>query len=109
MHNSKISTKKWTLLSTITITSFLMTFIASSVTIALPSIGEDFNCNAVILGWIITSYLLFLAAFLVPMGRISDIKGRKKIFLLGILLYTFSSFLAAISFSAEFLISTRVI
>ncbi len=92
-----------------TLSSFLTPFMGSSVNIALPSIGGEFQLNAVILSWVATAYLLAAAMFLVPFGRIADIYGRKKIFTWGVIIYTLSSLLAAISTSAAMLISFRVL
>jgi multidrug resistance protein len=91
------------------ITAFLTPFIGSSVNIALPAIGSEFNMNAVLLSWVATSYLLSAAVFLVPFGRIADIHGMKKIFISGLAIYTISSCLAALAWSAPVLIASRVI
>lgn len=93
----------------VTLASFLTPFMGSSVNIALPSIGKDFLMDAVLLSWVATSYILAAAMFLVPFGKIADIYGRKRIFLYGILIYTFSSFLSAISTSAIELIFFRIL
>ncbi len=79
--------------------SFLTPFMSSSINIALPSIGEEFLIDAILLGWITTSFILPAVIFLVPFGKISDIYGRKLIFIYGILIFTFFSFLCAISTS----------
>ena len=71
-----------------TLSSFLTPFMTSSVNIALPSIGHEFAMNAVQLGWVATAYLLTATIFLVPLGKLADIVGRKRIFTYGILLYT---------------------
>jgi EmrB/QacA subfamily drug resistance transporter len=92
-----------------TLASFLTPFMASSVNIALPSIGSKFSMDAISLSWISTSFLLTAAAFLVPFGRIADIYGRKKIFTYGILLHTLSSLLAAASVSGSMLIASRAL
>ncbi|MFH1147402.1 MAG: MFS transporter [Pseudomonadota bacterium] len=89
--------------------SFLTPFIGSSVNVALPTIGREFEMDAVLLGWISTSFLLSAAIFLVPFGRIADIYGRKKIFLRGISIYTVSCLLSAISHSPAALIGSRVV
>jgi EmrB/QacA subfamily drug resistance transporter len=89
--------------------SFVTPFMASSVNIALPSIGREFSMDAVLLSWVSSSYLLAAAMFLVPFGRIADLYGRKKIFTYGIIIYTLSSFLTGISTSALTLISFRVL
>ncbi len=101
--------KKGDVLLVVTLASFLTPFMDASVTIALPSIGSEFSMDAVLLNWIVTSYLLAAAMFLVPFGKIADIKGRKKIFSHGILVFTLSSFLCTISTSAIMLISFRVL
>jgi EmrB/QacA subfamily drug resistance transporter len=92
-----------------TLTSFLTPFMGSSVNIALPSIGREFAMDAVLLGWVATSYLLSAAMFLVPFGRIADIHGRKKIFLYGILTFALSSLLSAVAPGAIFLVCCRVL
>ncbi|ACV24689.1 MFS transporter [Methanocaldococcus fervens] len=91
------------------IAAFLTPFMSSSTNIVLPPIGREFNIDAVTLGWIATAYLLAAGIFSVPFGRIADIKGRKKIFIMGLFIYTVGSFLSGIATSAEFLIASRVI
>ncbi len=88
--------------------AFLAPFMGSSVNIALPSIGREFRADAVTLGWVATAYLLAAAIFLVPFGRLADIHGRKKVFLLGITAYTSASLLCGFSRSGEALIVFRV-
>nr|MDO8098654.1 MFS transporter [Candidatus Njordarchaeota archaeon] len=90
-----------------TLSSFLTPFMGSSVNIALPTIGTYFGMDAVSLSWVATAYLLAAAVFLVPLGRIADIHGRKKVFALGIMIDTVSSFLGAISASGLMLIFFR--
>lgn len=92
-----------------TMGSFLIPFMGSAINIALPSMGKEFAMDAVLLGWVATSFLLAAAVFLVPFGRIADIYGRKRIFTYGILIYTVSSLLSAISTSAAMLISFRIL
>jgi len=105
----KDSTFKTTVLLVATLASFLTPFMGSSINIALPSIGREFTMDAVLLGWVATSYLLSAAVFLVPCGRISDIYGRKRIFTYGIIIFTFTSLLLSISDSAAMLIAFRVL
>jgi EmrB/QacA subfamily drug resistance transporter len=89
--------------------SFLTPFTGFSVNIALPSIGEELALDALSLTWVSTSYILAAAMFVVPFGRAADIYGRKRIYLYGLLLYTLSSVLCAISGSAAALIFFRIL
>src|SRR5512139_2609715 len=58
-----------------TLGSFLIPLAGSSVNIALPSVGKEFGMDAILLSWVTTSYLLAVASFQVPFGRIADIYG----------------------------------
>lgn len=88
--------------------SLIMPFMGSAVSIALPAIERDLQVDAVLLAWIPTSYLVALAVFMVPFGRLADIYGRKKVFVLGIIIFTLSSILCACSSSIETLLVFRV-
>jgi EmrB/QacA subfamily drug resistance transporter len=90
------------------LSSLIMPFMGSAVNIALPVIEKELNVDAVLLTWVSTAYLLSLAVFMVPFGRIADIYGRKKIFVLGTIIFTLSSILCACSFSIETLLVFRV-
>ncbi len=92
-----------------TLASFLSPFGISSVNIALPSIGQTFTMDAILLSWVTTAYLLASATFLVPFGKIADIYGRKRIFTYGILTFTLASAGSAISNSVAMLICFRVL
>jgi EmrB/QacA subfamily drug resistance transporter len=96
-------------LTVATLSSFMTPFMGSAINIALPSIAGDFRIDAVLLSWVATSYLLASAVFLVPFGRLADIHGRKRVFAWGILVFTFSSLLCALSSSASLLIASRII
>ncbi len=88
--------------------AFLTPFMVSSINIALPAIGKEFETDAVVLSWVATSYLLAAAVCLVSFGKLADIYGRKKIFMMGQILVAVTSFLAAISNSAPMLIVFRI-
>lgn len=103
------SASKKVVLIAATVGSFLTPFMGSSINIALPSIGKELEMDAVLLGWVATAYLIAAAMFLVPFGRIADIRGRKKVFTVGILIYTLASLLCGFSTSAFMLIALRVL
>jgi EmrB/QacA subfamily drug resistance transporter len=92
-----------------TLTSFMQPFMVSAVNVALPAIQAEFSADAVILSWVATSFLLAMAVFLVPFGKLADIYGRKKIFSCGVVLFTVASLLAVFSYSIRALIFMRVL
>jgi EmrB/QacA subfamily drug resistance transporter len=106
--------KKWnntqkSILVIVTVTSFLGTFVVSSINISLPAIEKDFNMNAVSLSWIITAFLLASAMFLLPVGRWGDINGIKKVYKGGIVIFSLTTLLCGLAPSSAFLIVARFI
>jgi len=91
------------------VSSFLTPFMASSINVAMPFIGKEFDLSAVALGWVLTAYTLAAAMFLVPFGRLADLVGRKKIFALGISVNIAGTVLAALAPAAFFLILGRAV
>ncbi len=102
-------TQQKTALIVAAVASFGGPFMFSSVNVALPAIQKEFAVNAIQLGWIATSLLLAMAVVMVPIGKISDIYGRKKIFIWGAALSTLASLFACFVGSVEMLIASRVI
>ena len=97
------------ILAIVAITSFMGTFLISSVNIALPSIEKSFGLNAVELSWVITSFLLATAMFLLPVGRLGDLTGIRRIFKTGITIFTISSIVCGFAPTGFWLILFRFI
>jgi len=102
-------TSKNVILIVAVMTSFLTPFMGSSINIALPAIGSEFSMDAISLSWVVSAYLLASAVFLLPIGRVADIYGRKKILLLGIIIFTVFSFLLAVATSSALIIALRAL
>ncbi|MCR6543991.1 MFS transporter [Dehalobacterium formicoaceticum] len=102
------SIKKYTLLA-VTLASFLTAITGSAINLAIPAIGNEFQSSTTSLSWVATSYLLACAAFLVPFGRLGDIVGRRKIFLLGVNVFFLSSLMCGFAWSMASLILFRII
>ena len=92
-----------------TLTSFVGPFMISSVNVALPAIQAEFHANAVQLSWVATAYLLATAVFLVPIGKIADIYGRKKVFVGGLMLYSVATGLVTLANNITVLIAMRAL
>ncbi len=91
------------------ISSFLTPFMASGTNVATPLIGKEFGLSAVALGWVLTAYTLAAAMFLVPIGRLADLVGRKKVFAVGIGVNIAGTVLAALAPSGTVLILGRAV
>ncbi len=88
---------------------FLVTFMTSVINVALPLIDADFHVSAVTLSWISLSYILVSGATLLPAGRIADLYGRVRIFVLSMLIFTVISFACAFAPSATVLLVLRAV
>ncbi|HNS49673.1 MAG TPA: MFS transporter [Anaerolineae bacterium] len=96
-------------LVTATLAGFLTPFMDSATTVALPAISQEFGMNAIQLSWIRMAYLLAAAALLVPFGKLADIWGRKRIFRIGISIFSAAALLSGLSLSGPMLIASRVL
>lgn len=88
---------------------FLMPFMMSAVGVALPAIGREFSASALQLGLVETAYVLSASIFLLAMGRLGDIHGRRRVFLGGIVTFTLAGGLLSQSWSIESLIGLRLL
>lgn len=91
-----------------TLAAFITPFMGSAVNIALPAIGTEFAIDAVLLNWVSTAFILASAMFLVPMGRLADMRGRKRVFMAGMAVYSAASLAAPLASTASALIACRV-
>ena len=92
MTQSNSEIKKYTQIS-ISLAYFFVPFMASALNLSLPSIGREFGANIYLLSWVTTGYMLAAAVFLIPFGRLADIRGRRKMFFWGVTLLSFSALL----------------
>ncbi|MDZ7776412.1 MAG: MFS transporter [Bacteroidales bacterium] len=97
------------IVAVVAVTSFMGTFLISSINIALPAIEKSFGLNAVTLSWVLTAFLLATAMFLLPAGRWADITGIRRFFKAGVIIFTLSSLLCGYAPSGFWLIFFRYI
>ena len=97
------------ILFAVILTSFINPFLGAAINIALPAISEEFSMGAIGISWISMAFLLSSAVFLVPLGKLADIKGRKQIFFIGNIIIAATSILCALSPSGDMLILFRAI
>jgi Arabinose efflux permease len=87
--------------------SSLAPFMVAGLLVALPTIGQEFGADASSLGWLTNVFFLAAAVFLVPMGRVADVRGAKKVFTFGIGIYLVSVLFCVAAPSIHFLIGAR--
>lgn len=92
-----------------TLASFLTPFYTSMVNIAIPAIGESFTVPAETLAMLSTVYLISSVIFLVPAARIADIFGLRKVFVGGLCISAFASFVAPFSISIGMLLACQAV
>src|SRR6476620_10073719 len=89
---------------------FLMIVVDSTiVNVALPSIQRDLGFSQSSLAWVVNAYLIAYAGIMLLAGRLGDLIGRKRIFLIGLILFTAASVLCGLSFSQPLLIAARFV
>lgn len=88
---------KWLALAVINIGTFMAPFDTGIVSIVLPNIARDFRAPITFAIWVPVIYLIILAAFMTSFGRYSDIKGRKKFYIIGLAVFVVGSFLSGTS------------
>lgn len=109
MENDPDPRYKWHAMFVVSIGTFMATLDASIVNLALPILRDYFNTDISTIEWVMLSYLLTVTTLLLTLGRLSDMYGRKSMFLAGLLIFTLGSGLCSLSASAGQLISFRVV
>lgn len=112
--NSVLSLKsspnyRWYILATVSVGTFMATLDSSIVNVALPTISSKLQADLSTLQWIVTAYLLTISSLLPIFGRIADLFGRRRVFSLGFIVFTFGSILCGLATSIWFLIAMRIL
>jgi EmrB/QacA subfamily drug resistance transporter len=106
---SKHSTNPWLVLVLICLAQFMVILDATIVNVALPSIQKDLGLSEANLQWIVNAYTLVFGGFLLLGGRAGDLLGRKRLFLIGLVIFTAASLLNGLSSSSGMLIGFRAL
>ncbi len=83
--------RRWPALALLCVAQFVDVLDINAVIVALPVVGRDLGFSSEDLQWVITAYVLFFGGFLLLAGRLSDLYGRRRMFVLGLALFTASS------------------
>ncbi|MCH4188645.1 MAG: MFS transporter [Megasphaera sp.] len=93
----------------ICLVSFIGPFLSTSLNIAIPIMSTEFGIAPDRMSWVVTSFLIASAAILLPMGKVSDIYGRKRTFSLSLMVFGVSTFATAFVPTLTLLILCRII
>jgi len=101
--------RKWWTLAAVAFGLFMIMLDNTVVNVALPAIERDLNVSISSLEWVVTAYALTFAALLITGGKLGDLFGRKRIFVVGIAVFTLSSLACGLAPSSGFLIGARAV
>lgn len=107
--SQKTGFKKWLPLVVLSLGFIIIILDTTILNVSLRTIINDLHTNIQSIQWVITAYSLMLAAFTVTGGRLGDLFGRKKMFMLGAVIFAIGSFIASISPNVGMLITGEAI
>jgi len=99
--------RRWVVLALIVTAQFMVVLDIAIVNVALPSIKTDLHFSQVSLQWVITAYSILFGGVLMLGGRLADLLGRRRLFVIGLALFTASSLLDGLAWSEGSLIAFR--
>jgi EmrB/QacA subfamily drug resistance transporter len=95
--------RKWWSLIAVCLATFMLLLDITVVNVALPDIQKDLDTDLTGLQWVVDSYMLLLSALTLTMGTLADRFGRRRLFVIGVGLFTLASLLCGLATSATFL------
>src|SRR5690242_8856909 len=101
--------RRWQALALVCVAFFMTVLDVSIVNVALPSIGESLHFSDTGLQWVITAYAITFGGFLLLGGRAGDILGRKRMFLVGVTIFTIASLVCGLAGSTGVLVAARAV
>jgi len=106
---SETDQRKWLVLAVVGAAFFMTILDVAIVNVAIPSIQTDLHIAESTVQWVITAYAITFGGFLLLGGRMSDLLGRRRIFIVGLILFTLASLACGLASSATVLIVSRAV
>ena len=101
--------KRWLALIVLCLGDLMIVLDSTIVNVALPSIREDLGFSETSLAWVVNAYLLTFGGFLLLGGRLGDLFGHRRLFLIGIAAFTAASLACGLATSQEMLVVARAV
>jgi EmrB/QacA subfamily drug resistance transporter len=101
--------RRWLALLILCLGDLMIVLDATIVNVALPSIKDDLGFSDASLAWVVNGYLLTFGGFLLLGGRLGDLFGHRRLFLIGTVLFTLASLACGLANSQELLVAARAI
>ena len=101
--------RRWIAMAVLLIATFMNLIDVTIVNVALPSLQENLGATSSQIEWVSAAYIMAFAVSLLPFGRLGDILGRTRMFLLGVGLFTLASAACGLAPSIEVLIAARLV
>ncbi|MBW9172718.1 MFS transporter [Clostridium estertheticum] len=106
---SKVYKNRWIILVNVLLATFMSTLDGSIVNVALPVMSRKMNVSMGKIEWVVTSFLIVVAATILIFGRLGDIIGKTKVFRFGVVIFTMGSLLCGCTNSLQILVVARAI
>src|SRR5262249_21473664 len=100
---------RWKALTVVCAAFFMTILDVSIVNVALPSIGTSLHFSQDNLQWVITAYAITYGGFLLLAGRLADLYGRRRVFMIGVVIFTVASLFCGLAWSESVLIASRAV
>jgi len=100
---------RWLIFGVAVMGTFMAVLDSSIVNVALPVIAASLGIDLIAVQWVVSAYLLVVTILLPLFGKTGDMYGRRKIFMLGFMIFTLGSLLCSISITIWFLVGARVV
>src|SRR5947208_7886824 len=100
---------RWVALYVLCVGMLMIILDQTIVNVALPSIQSDLGFSTSSLAWVVNAYLIAFGGLLLLAGRLGDLVGRKRVFTVGLVLFTTASLLCGLSVSPQMLVAARFI
>jgi EmrB/QacA subfamily drug resistance transporter len=101
--------RKWWTLGAVAFGLFMIMLDNTVVNVALPTMQKDLNVSTARLEWVVVAYALTFAALLITGGKLGDMFGRRRLFVIGLVIFTASSLACGLATTAGFLIGARAV